>query len=584
VNRIFLSLAFAFLLFTVPVFGADKGVALTGLNRVALVVGNSAYKFAPLRNPVNDARTMRDLLKRAGFRVTLLENASKRRLLEAVRSFGSSLRQSDAALFYFSGHGLQQGGRNWLLPVDSDIRRESDVEFEAVSADRVLAEMEGGTQNRVNLVIVDACRNNPAFRSLKSIGRGLVQPRVQPQGSLVAFATAPGTVAYDGEGRNSPYVSELKKHLLTPGLKVEEVFKRVRAGVMRLTAQKRTQQVPWESSSLIGDFYFVRGSALSTDLPSPSTLQTGIPSPSTLQTDLPSPSILTVSSNVYGDEVYIDGVLQGSTKLTVSLSPGKHRVEVKKRGYLSYDKTFLFKGGKAYTIKAALRQKQESTGMWTEPVTGMKFRKIPGGSFLMGSPSSEEDRDNDETQHTVRVGEFWLGETEVTQAQWQAVMGSNPSRFRGSDLPVEKVSWNDIQEFIKRLNGRTGKRFRLPTEAEWEYACREGGRKVRYCNGKDKASKSEINYGGRETEPVASFAPNSLGLYDMSGNVAEWTCSASTESYYGIENLCVASAHKYSLRGGSWINVFPGGVRAASRYFNFPAYRSSLIGFRLARD
>jgi len=231
----------------------------------------------------------------------------------------------------------------------------------------------------------------------------------------------------------------------------------------------------------------------------------------------------------------------------------------------------------------ALKQKQESAGVWTESNTGMKFRRVPSGSFLMGSPSSEEDGDNDETPHTVRVGEFWLGATEVTQAQWQAVMGSNPSGFKGDDLPVERVSWNDIQEFIKKLSARSGKGFRLPTEAEWEYACREGGRKVRYCNGKDKASRLEINYGGSMPKPVASFAPNSLGLYDMSGNVYEWTCSEYKRNYRGSDQKCAASDRRYSLRGGSW-PLGPGWVRATARLYDYPDGRGDSIGFRLAQD
>jgi formylglycine-generating enzyme required for sulfatase activity len=148
---------------------------------------------------------------------------------------------------------------------------------------------------------------------------------------------------------------------------------------------------------------------------------------------------------------------------------------------------------------------------------------------------------------------------------------------------VEQVSWYEIQEFIKKHNARTGKRFRLPTEAEWEYACREGGRKVRYCNGKDEASKSEIHFDGSKTKPVASFAPNSLGLYDMSGNVWEWTCSQYKKSYDGSEQKCSVSASKYSLRGGSW-NFKPRRVRAAYRDNYYPDTRSYLIGFRLARD
>ena len=237
---------------------------------------------------------------------------------------------------------------------------------------------------------------------------------------------------------------------------------------------------------------------------------------------------------------------------------------------------------------AALRQKQESAGEWTEPITGMKFRRIPGGSFRMGSPSSEEGRDGDETQHTVSVGEFWLGETEVTQAQWQAVMGSNPSYFKGSDLPVERVSWNDIQEFIRKLNRRTGKRFRLPTEAEWEYAARAGTQTASYWgNGIGRNNANCDGCGSRwdneQTAPVGSFKPNAFGLFDMLGNVWEWTCSAYTESYDGSEQKCSVSASTYTLRGGSWSNE-PRRVRAAYRNFYYPDNRYNFIGFRLARD
>ena len=148
---------------------------------------------------------------------------------------------------------------------------------------------------------------------------------------------------------------------------------------------------------------------------------------------------------------------------------------------------------------------------------------------------------------------------------------------------MEQVSWNDIQDFIKRLNTRTGKRFRLPTESEWEYAGSEGGRKVRYCNGKDKASKSAIHYGSAKPKPVASFAPNSLGLYDMSGNVAEWTCSQYKASYDGSEQKCAVSASKHSLRGGSW-NGLPWNVPSAYRATSGRGFRDYDLGFRLAQD
>jgi formylglycine-generating enzyme required for sulfatase activity len=238
---------------------------------------------------------------------------------------------------------------------------------------------------------------------------------------------------------------------------------------------------------------------------------------------------------------------------------------------------------------AALRQKQESEGVWTESDTGMKFRRIPGGSFRMGSPSSEEGRRSDETPHIVSVGEFWLGETEVTQAQWEKIMGSNPSSFRGSDLPVEQVSWNDVQEFIRKLNRRTGKRFRLPTEAEWEYAARAGTQTARYWG--DGIGRNNANCDGcgsrwdnRRTAPAGSFKPNTFGLFDILGNVYEWTCSQYKASYDGSEQKCADSASTYSLRGGSWFNK-PRRVRAAHRgSYVYPDNRSNFLGFRLARD
>ena len=238
--------------------------------------------------------------------------------------------------------------------------------------------------------------------------------------------------------------------------------------------------------------------------------------------------------------------------------------------------------------QAALRQKQESVGVWTEPNTGMKLHRIPGGSFRMGSPSSEEGREDDEQPHTVRVGEFWLGETEVTQAQWKAIMNNNPSWFKGDDLPVEQVSWFSVRVFIKRLNARTGERFRLPTEAEWEYAARAGTQTASYWG--DQIGSNNANcdgcgsrWDGDETAPVGSFSPNTFGLFDMLGNVYEWTCSQYKKSYDGSEQKCSVSAVYYSFRGGSW-GYRPRRVRAAFRNYNAPDYRHSNIGFRLARD
>jgi hypothetical protein len=220
--------------------------------RVALVIGNSAYRDAPLMNPVNDARDIAQALTRLGFEVIHREDLSQSEMKRAIRAFGEKIRGSDVSLFYYAGHGIQVNGENYLVPVDATINHEVEVEYEAVDLGLVLAQMEQA-KNRVNIVILDACRNNPFARSFRSASRGLASVTA-PGGTLIAYATAPGSVAADGGARNGLYTQELLKNMLTPALSIEEVFKRVRAAVKDKT---QGNQIPWESSSLIGDFYFV---------------------------------------------------------------------------------------------------------------------------------------------------------------------------------------------------------------------------------------------------------------------------------------------------------------------------------------
>jgi formylglycine-generating enzyme required for sulfatase activity len=231
--------------------------------------------------------------------------------------------------------------------------------------------------------------------------------------------------------------------------------------------------------------------------------------------------------------------------------------------------------------------------------------RIPGGEFDRGDLFGDGDSD-EKPVHRVRVNSFYLSRYEVTQAQWKAVMGDNPSSFKGCDnCPVESVSWNEAQEYLKRLNQRTGGNFRLPTEAEWEYAAREKGRKVRFGNGKDIADPREMNFDGskdykksysvageyrEKTVPVNSFAPNALGLYNMSGNVWEWCSDWYGSDYYRqfegrtADNPKGPASGKYRVcRGGSWYNA-PFGCRAAGRDGDTPDGRRISLGFRLAQD
>jgi uncharacterized caspase-like protein len=220
--------------------------------RLALVIGNGAYGSAPLRNPTNDARSVAQALSGLGFEVAHQENLGLKAMARSIRDFGNKLKQNGGmGLFYYAGHGMQVKGRNYLIPVDADIQSEDEIAFNAVDANLVLEKMDAAN-NGLNVVILDACRNNPFARSFRSAAQGLAQMDA-PSGTLIAFATAPGSVASDGEGSNGVYTKYLIEYMSAPGVPVEQLFKRVRIGVTRET---RDRQVPWESSSLKGDFYF----------------------------------------------------------------------------------------------------------------------------------------------------------------------------------------------------------------------------------------------------------------------------------------------------------------------------------------
>ncbi|MBF0472567.1 MAG: formylglycine-generating enzyme family protein [Nitrospirae bacterium] len=231
--------------------------------------------------------------------------------------------------------------------------------------------------------------------------------------------------------------------------------------------------------------------------------------------------------------------------------------------------------------------------IYKDPVTGMEFVFVKGGCYQMGDTFGDSKKYHlIETPHVVCVDDFYMGKYEVTQGQWKKIMGRNNSYFTdcGDNCPAERLSWEDSQEFIKKLNSKSDGKFRLPTEAEWEYACREGGKKVRFGNGKNILSEKDVNIdpNREKTLPVGSFRPNALGLYDMSGNVDEWVEDWYDEKAYSnhlrvnpINDIVVKSIESesgYVKRGGSWGN--PDALRCAHRG-SAPADYGT--GFRLIR-
>ncbi|TET86837.1 MAG: hypothetical protein E3J46_07280, partial [Desulfobacteraceae bacterium] len=418
-------------------------ISLSAKNqKTALVIGNGAYSSSPLRNPVNDASDIAYALKKLGFKVLLKTDANQRTMKKFIRTFGKELRNGGVGLFYYAGHAMQVHGTNYLIPIGAKIESESDVEYEAIDAGRVLGKMEDAG-NGLNIIILDACRDNPFARSFRTSEKGLARMDA-PTGSILAYATAPGSIAADGAGRNGLYTSKLLKHMTTPGLEIEKVFKKVRIDVLRSSQKK---QVPWESSSLIGEFYFnpKRGIAV---MGSTQKIDTG----------------LTAEQ-------------EGLEKKRKELA----RIEavIEERGRVEAERKKI--EAKMTKLLAMSKRPPKPKSKKITNSLGMEFVSIKPGSFMMGSPSSEPGHQGYERQHKVTLTKgFYMQTTEVTQGQWKAVMGNNPSKFKncGDDCPVEKVSWNDAQGFIRKLNQKEGSdKYRLPTEAEWEYATRAGSTK-----------------------------------------------------------------------------------------------------------
>ena len=371
-------------------------------------------------------------------------------------------------------------------------------------------------------------RDNP-FSWKRSGSRGLTVVSNQPADSIIVYATSAGSIAADGTGRNGLFTSQLLNNLKTPGLAVDEVFKRTGADVAR--ASNRTQ-IPAIYSQFFETAYL--GSKPQT------TTITVTPQPA----PVPAPAV------------------QPTPAPAVQPTP------------------------------------QPAPAVQPSSVPANMVR-IQGGTFTMGSPTNESDRQNDEVQHQVTVSSFYMGKYEVMQKEYQEVMGENPSHIKGDNLPVENVSWYDAVEYCNRRSQKEGltpaytrngdnvtwnrnaNGYRLPTEAEWEYACRAGT--TTPFNTGYYITKIQTNFGGN-TMPVGSFAPNAWGLYDMHGNVWEWCWDWYGNYSSGAQtdpNGAVTGSNRVA-RGGYW--YFGQRMRSAYRNSYGPSVRRNDVGFRLVHS
>lgn len=522
--------------------------------RVALVIGNAAYKDAPLKNPVNDAKSVAHKLRSLGFDVLEKHNLTQRQIGRALSEFRSRLSPGATALFFYAGHGLQVNGVNYLPAVDAEISAEEDVPTQSIDVNKVLGVMEGG-KTGINLVFLDACRNNPYARGFRSAGTGLARVEA-PSGSLIFYATRPGSVAADGEGQNGLYTRFLLEALDQPGLTVEQVQKRVAVGV---EAVSRGRQEPWMEGLLKGDFYF--RSAMGVGLP---PVQGVIPLPPVA----PSPATDPVEEAFWSEVIKADDASSYKTYL------GNYPDGV----YASVARDWLEKEQRTHEARVRLRDGQaweKAQGANSYESYREYLKSFPVGRYaeLARLKLKNLHPPVQEPEMVVIPGrDFEMGKYEVTQAQWRSVMDNNPSGFHGcNDCPVENVSWFDVQEYLGKLNQYTGKRYRLPTVEEWKYACNGAGNHE-YCGGSNVEALGwyKANSGG-STHPVGQKQANAFGLFDMTGNVLEW----GQECYEGDCALRV-------LHGSSWGFAASQAI-ASSRSRSAPSNRINVIGFRVVR-
>lgn len=311
--------------------------------RTALVIGNSDYALMPLSNPENDAEDIASKLKTLGFEVLFEKNQSKAETKALIREFGKKLKQKGGVgLFFYAGHGLQIDGKNYLVPVDFSVETAYEVADAAIDASLITGAMEEAA-NPLNIVLLDACRDNPFPRKNRSSSRGLAKMD-SASGTIIAYSTSPGDVAADGDGRNSPYTSNLLQYMDKPGLTIEQVFKRVRVGVEDSTGGR---QLPWETSSLRGDFYFqpiqtqATISTVATPIAAPKkTVTTPIATvpvaPAPVKTRQQQASInarkLSIFANPQGSTIKLLNSTQNYSR-GIKLEPGDYQLEISKEGY-----------------------------------------------------------------------------------------------------------------------------------------------------------------------------------------------------------------------------------------------------------
>jgi formylglycine-generating enzyme required for sulfatase activity len=598
--------------------------------RQALVIGNDNYTSARvLFKAGNDATAMARELKAAGFAVQVHRDLGYRSMVRVVENFTAGVKGGDEVVVFFAGHGVQIKAGPYLLPTDIEATTEGEVQQTAYELN-LLTEKLSSAKPAFVLVIVDACRDNPlkAKSNDRSLGetRGLsaIEP---PKGQMVVFSASKGQKALDrlsdkDANPNSVFTREFIARMNRPGVRIQDLMEEVRDAVEALAGTVQHEQRPSLTNEARGNFYFFEPTKVQVASVKPEPIE------SPAQIEQQGWAAALSGNTEAGYAAYLREYPQGryvaAARIALASLQGKSAADKavddkQAAAKIAADKAAAERATAAKVLvdkitaervaedkiasdKVAadkLAADKAAAEKGVAPVAGQVTKDctdcpemvmIPAGGFDMGSNENVAEQ----PVHRVNVPAFFLGRTEVTEGQWIAVMGKNSGRFSdcGADCPVENISWNEAQEFARRLSNKTGKTYRLPSEAEWEYAARAGSN-GKWSFGDDESQLAAHAWFGRNSgrtkHVVAQKRPNAFGLYDMHGNASEWVQDVWHGDYRGAPSdgsawLIGGNKVFRVLRGGAWSDYYPDDRRSARRSYDYAqGERNVKTGMRIAR-
>ena len=570
------------LLTLVALVNAETAAAQGSMPRVALVIGNGAYAQSPIEDSVSGARQVADVLRQGGFTVLYLENARREEILQGLTKFAQGLERGGNGLVFYSGHAVQYQGRNYLVAIDTKITGPNDVRRDTVDLDLfvdplIVARTPGSA------IILDASRANPWQALLPGGRRGLAEPEQVKSVSIVC-STSPGRIVSNVPGAAGAFAEWLVLMMKTPDISLDEVINRTRTAVARVNG--RDQNV-WQSGEVPSDLVIISTSAPAAEKPA-DAFEAGFW------------DSIKNSSSTTDYQAYLSAYPNGQFALAARSKLAQlHPKAAQAPG--AYEPATNPGQALAPAAPPAASSPAASPASATDlPIRDCSICPelvlIPAGTMMMGST---EGFAFEAPVHEVTIAKsFYMGRREITFDEWDACLSEGGCQYRPGDRnrgrglrPASDLDWSDAKAYVAWMSRKTSKTYRLPTEAEWEYAARAGTKTTYYWG--NAIEKDHANCAGcnsqplNQTVPTGTFPPNAIGLLDMAGNAAEWVEDCWEDSYKAAPKdgsaFTKPDCRERVLRGGSFNND-QRFVRTAARFKYDSDVRYYTNGFRIVRE